>query len=54
MGFLALMSAWRTINRARLSDPKPAKAFLVIQVGLQVVLGLVAILLGLYFAFVGE
>lgn len=54
MAAVAFMGAWRSVRNWRSSARRPARALLVVQVGLQVLLGLLCVLFGLWFLWFGE
>jgi len=53
MAFIAFLGAWRSVRNWRMSKRRPGPVLVSIQVGLQVLVGVVCVLFGLYFLFVG-
>jgi predicted transporter len=54
MAFIAFMGAWRSLRNWQTSRRRPGKVLLGVQVGLQALMGLVCLLVGLYFLLAGS
>lgn len=54
MAVIAFVGAWRSVRNWRNSARRPARWVLGLQVGLQVMIGVVCVLFGLWFLIVGE
>lgn len=53
MAVVAFMGAWRTVRNWRQSKARPARWVMALQVGLQVLLGLVCVVVGLWYFWFG-
>lgn len=54
MAFIAFMGAWRSVQNWRGSRQRPNRVLMFIQVGLQVALGIAAVVFGIWFFWFGE
>lgn len=54
LGGVALLGAWRSVRAWRTSRRRPRRLVLVLQVGLQAVVGVAALLLGLWLLLAPE